>query len=157
MMRKKLSPLSPPVACTVEHVTERRMVRVGACPVLEVVVVYPVVTVAEDGERLRRFNRAYREAAEAFTTWALEAPAMQARAEFEAFGAGAAYRFDRRCIVCRFEATEETAGHRAALCVTRTVTYGRRRAGEMARFVEQWLWRFSDGTVWRQKDVKTAP
>ena len=70
----------------VEEITERRWHRVGACPVLEVCVIYPRLRIAEGepSSDSERFNHAYARIAAAFFTWAEGDPAREAA---EAFGA----------------------------------------------------------------------
>ncbi len=133
------------------YASVRRLVRVGACVVLEVTVTYPMAVAGTEG--CDRFCAVYREAAEAFVHWALGEPASLAREAFSAMGTGAAYRFDRWCLSCRFEVVREEADDRYAV-VTRTVISGRRRGGEERRCTSSIRWCLEDGTVRRASRVE---
>lgn len=138
-----------PDSLILSHCTLRRLVRVGACPVLEVCVTYPVLSFAEDGDAaarpaVARFNEAYRAMAEAFLAWATDGPAREAVEAFSAAGAGAVYRFDRRMLLCHMtvevasDADGGTAGNAAPvdgrryLRVKRSVSVGTRRGLQAA-------------------------
>ncbi len=131
---------------TIRHTADRRLVRVGACTVLEVTVTYPILT-ASDGDSFQtvrdRFNNGYRVAAEAFLSWGAETYGKSATADFAAAGPGAVYTFDRRLLSCRFVA--EADPQAARLTVTRTVTCASRRGTEPPRRAETVdLWRLFD-------------
>ena len=112
---------------SVQSCAERRLVRVGACPILEVTVTYPRIP---DGTSptVIRFNETYRAMAEGFLAWAEATPAEEAKAAFAAMGSAAPYRFDRRILTCDMTASIESP---ARLTVTRNVTLKSRR-GELA-------------------------
>lgn len=111
----------------VELLTVRRLVRAGACPVLEVTVTYPHIP---DGESpaAARFNHTYRAMAEAFLAWADTLPAEEAKTAFADMGAAAPYRFDRRILTCNMTAVSKAPDR---LAVIRSVTLKSRR-GELA-------------------------
>ena len=121
-----------------EECIERRLIREGACPILEIRVAYPRTVCADTTEEeassaVNRFNEAYRAMAENFLRWAQGAPAATAREDFLAAGVGAAYRFDRRVVACDMVAAyvqTEQGAPPTSLTVTRTVRVGSRR-GEM--------------------------
>ncbi len=118
-------------AFSVTHNTQRTYVRVGATPVMEITVTYPVLSFAV-GERedrafssaLDRFNEAYRAMAEAFSAWGGHTPAEEAQAAFTSAGVGAVYTFDRRLLDCRMEVE---CGEGGILTVRRRICRGSRR------------------------------
>lgn len=122
----------------------RRLIRAGACPVLEVTVTYPHIP---DGEypAAARFNHTYRAMAEAFLAWADTLPAEEAKTAFANMGAAAPYRFDRRILTCNMNAVSEASDR---LAVIRSVTLKSRR-GEMPerRITASDLWRLPEWTV----------
>lgn len=122
----------------------RRLIRAGACPVLEVTVTYPHIP---DGESpaAARFNHTYRAVAEAFLAWADTLPAEEAKTAFANMGAAAPYRFDRRILTCNMTAVSETPDR---LAVIRSVTLKSRR-GEMPErsITASDLWRLPEWTV----------
>lgn len=161
-MPKNHTPFPPHPAYTVDHVTLRRLLREGACPILEVVAVYPVLRMEEEGASaaiadtadtagIERWNRAHREAAEAFVAWATDRVSEEARATYAALGMGAAYRYDRRVLSCRLEATVEGD----TVTVKRTVSDGYRRGGETVRREAITHWQLPDGTM-RRRDQKSG-
>lgn len=140
----------------VEEITERRWHRVGACPVLEVCVVYPRLRIAEGelSSDCERFNHAYARIAEAFFTWAEGDPAREAAEAFGTMGAGAAYRFDRRLVLCKMTVSSvqrspsDTVGY---VRVVRRVSLGRRREEEHEKIIlHEDIWRFPDMTLARR-------
>ncbi len=154
-------------AVTVEEVTERRWYRVGACPVLEVSVTYPHLTVREGAEGeispvdVGRFNDAYARMAEAFLPWAEGDPAREAAEAFGTMGAGAAYRFDRRLVLCKMTVSSvqrspsDTVGY---VRVVRRVSMGRRREEEHEKnLLHEDIWRFPDMTLVRRCPRGLAP
>ena len=140
----------------VEEITERRWYRVGACPVLEVCVIYPRLQIAEGepSSDSERFNHAYARIAAAFFTWAEGDPAREAAEAFGAMGAGAAYRFDRRLVLCKMTVSpvqrspSDTVGY---VRVVRRVSMGRRREEEHEKILlHEDLWRIPDMTLTRR-------
>jgi hypothetical protein len=128
----------------VELLTVRRLVRAGACPVLEVTVTYPHIP---DGDppAAARFNHTYRAMAEAFLAWADTLPAEEAKTAFANMGAAAPYRFDRRILTCTMSAVSETPDR---LAVIRSVTLKSRRGEMPERTVTATdLWRLPEWTV----------
>jgi hypothetical protein len=130
----------------------RRLVRAGACPVLEVTVTYPHIP---DGESpaAARFNHTYRAMAEAFLAWADTLPAEEAKTAFADMGAAAPYRFDRRILTCTMTAVSKAPDR---LAVIRSVTLKSRR-GEMPErsITASDLWRLPAWTV--VKHPKRSP
>ncbi len=123
--------------------TDRRLVRVGGCPVLSVSVSYPcLISVGEAAATaaVTSFNDTYRTAAERFTAWALDAPAAAATAAFESAGQGAAYRFARWEITCDMTPVWDAGGE--FLRMETTAVWRVRRESD-ARKKAQWtdLWR----------------
>ena len=140
----------------------RRLRRVGACPILEISVTYPVL---EEGEgdllpsAVARFNQAYADIAEALLSWADGAPADAAAEAFWAMGEGAMFRFDRRLICCDMTVEERSADR---LTVRRTLTLTTRRGGgEGEEMVARDVWRLPTLTLdppaqrHRKKSVKS--
>ena len=128
----------------VELLTVRRLVRAGACPVLEVTVTYPHIP---DGESpaAARFNHTYRAMAEAFLAWADTLPAKEAKTAFADMGAAAPYRFDRRILTCNMSAVSKAPDR---LAVIRSVTLKSRRGEMPERTVTATdLWRLPEWTV----------
>ncbi len=139
----------------VAYETLRHLVRVGVCVVLEVEVVYPVFDrERSEREETARLSRAYREAAEAFALWAMGAPAEAARAELAALGVGAAYRYDRRCVACRFRV--EPSDEAGVFAVIRTVTAGRRRGGVVEQYEHSQAVCLTDNAMWAPSERYTA-
>ena len=82
----------------------RSIQRAGACPLLEIMLSYPILrTEGEEDAALpssvARFNETYRSIAENLMNWAKGEPCEAALADFEAAGPSALYRFDRRMVV----------------------------------------------------------
>ena len=132
----------------VSYRDSRRLRRVGACPILEISVTYPVL---EEGEgallppAVARFNRAYADMAEALLSWADGAPADAAVEAFWAMGEGAMFRFDRRVVTCEMT-VEET--HADRLTVRRALTVTTRRgSGEGEEMVARDVWRLPELTL----------
>ena len=143
-----------PLTVTYCHIC--RTCRVGACPVLEVTVTYPVLSLSiPDTETVSpavtRFNEAYRTMAENLLAWAQGSVCEAATADFMAAGAGAAYRFDRRLVTCHMTAafvpSKENAEVRY-LVVTRPLCMTSRR-GEVPerRLTATDLWRWPELTL----------
>lgn len=148
---------------TVEEITERRWHRVGSCPVLEVCVVYPRLRIAEGEPSTdrERFNHAYARMAEAFLSWAEGDPARRAAEAFATMGAGAAYRFDRRLLLCKMTVAvvrrtpSDTGGY---LRVTRQTSRGRRRMQDHEKIVlHEDFWRIPDMTLTRRCPCAECP
>ena len=123
---------------TLTHCRIHRILRAGACPILEVSVTYPCLDVSEAGEAcpaaetcsaVDRFNEAYRTMADHLVEWAEGALFEAALADFNGAGMGAAYRFDRRMVVCDMagEVLTREDGEADALTVTRTLRLNCRR------------------------------
>ena len=125
----------------------RRILRVGSCPVLDVRVTYPCLSIPEgEGEgstaAVHRFNEAYREMAEGVLAWAEGDPAASARAAFFAEGEGAAYRFARYVLTCAMTAAPADAERgEGELWVTRVLSLRVGRGEEMALSEERDVWR----------------
>ena len=124
----------------VKRLCDRRTIRVGVCTVLEVDVIYPELTceVGTAGD-CTVFNDAYRRMAEAFLYWGENAFGERTVREFEAMGAGAAYSFDRRVLVCSMVAALTEGG--SEIRVSRCVRLGRRRGGDdvlLPETVDEW-------------------
>ena len=136
-----------PAPITVTEITRHRLIRQGAVPVLEVTVCYPCLT--REGEADRKilcFNQAYEAMAEAFLLWAERVVGPEA-AEDYAMGASAAYRFDRRLLVCSMKA-ELLSAPDSELAVRRAVTYSSRRGtvARHSRYGEE-IWRLPSLTL----------
>lgn len=119
---------------TLTHCEIRRILRAGACPILEVAVTYPCLcaTDPEAGEpvsEMLRFNDAYRTMAENLAEWAAGGVFEAALADFDGAGMGAAYRFDRRLVICDMKGEFSTCedGVLSELTVTRTLRLTSRR------------------------------
>jgi hypothetical protein len=116
-----------PAPITVTEITRHRLIRQGAVPVLEVTVCYPRLECEGDGGRgVTAFNQAYEAMAEAFLLWADRVLGTEASEAYAAMGISAAYRFDRRLLVCSMRA-EFLPAPDFALAVRRAVTYSSRR------------------------------
>lgn len=142
------------------HCSLRRMYRRGACPLLEVKITYPRLCPAEDGkamtEGMARFNEAYGQMAEGLMGWAEGTLCPRAEADFEAEGAGAAYRFDRRVLTCRMDAALSFAesGEITGVAVTRTLCLTTRHSGETGGGLTATdLWRGPELTLRRAGDI----
>jgi hypothetical protein len=131
---------------TITHDRIHRILRAGACPILEITAVYPCLDSPEAEARkiaVARFNEAYRSIAEHFTAWA-SGPLFEAvLADFQGAGMGAAYHFDRRLAVCDMmaEPLARADGEVFALAVTRTLRLCGRRGFVPERHltaVERW-------------------
>ena len=144
----------------VDEITERRLHRVGTCPVLEVCVIYPCLRVTEGQEGgiapidAERFNRAYSRMAEAFFAWAEGDPARAAAEAFAAMGAGAAYRFDRRLLLCKMTVAgvrrtpSDAVGY---LRVTRQASVGTRSTSDLEKIIlHEDIWRIPSMTITRR-------
>jgi hypothetical protein len=128
--------------------------------VLEVSVTYPRLQIGEregaptpaDAER---FNRAYARMAEAFLSWAEGEPARAASEAFVSMGAGAAYRFDRRLILCNMTASivrESRSKGVEFLRVARQTFWGRKREGIKEKtVVYEDFWRIPSLTLTRRR------
>ena len=152
------------VSTSHSHSVIRRIHRVGACPVLEVAVTYPILSagelssgelssgeisleelsLGEGGEALplTRFNEAYRAMAEAWLAWVESTLLPQVKEDFAAAGSGAVYGFDRRVAVCemRVEAFPPEGG---TLTVVRTLRLASRRGSVKEvcrRETDEWRW-----------------
>ncbi len=135
-----------PETIPVETLTERRLIRAGACVILEVTVTYPHIPDVES-PAVTRFNDTYRAMAESFLAWADTAPAEESRAAFSAMGGAAPYRFDRRILICDMTASAESP---ALLTVTRQATLKSRRGELTERTVTATdLWRLPEWTLAR--------
>lgn len=126
----------------------RRLHRVGACPILEISVTYPVLGEGE-GDPLppavARFNKAYADMAEALLSWADGAPADAAAEAFRAMGEGAMYRFERRLLICEMTVEGSSADR---LTVRRTLTATTRRGGgEGEELIARDIWRLPSLTL----------
>ena len=150
-------PISAPI--TVTEITRHRLIRQGAVPVLEVTVCYPCLT--REGEAagaILYFNQAYEDVAEAFMLWAERVVGTEAAEAYAAMGASAAYRFDRRLLVCSMRA-EIRPDPADGLAVRRAVTYSSRRGtvGRNSRYGED-LWRLPSLTLrGGRRDRKLGP
>lgn len=152
----------------VTHHTRRHLERVGTTTVLEAVATYPQIRVIDTEQEnegmaaheptpskppkppapayfgdVATFNDTYRTLADTYLTWAKDAPARQAAADFEAAGRDAAYTFDRRLLTCRMEVTVTKADKNGlALAVSRQVTRSTRRGSiPPAEWTGQEIWR----------------
>ncbi|MBQ9151443.1 MAG: hypothetical protein IJX72_04270 [Clostridia bacterium] len=140
---------NPPPSVTVTHCRAHRLFRSGASPVLEVTVSYPVLCPADTDTlipAMMRFNEAYRVMAEKILDWAQGTPFETAMTDFSATGAAAAYRFDRRLLICDMKAAyvlEAEGAFPTSLTVSRTIRSSSRR-GEVAErsltAVDIWRW-----------------
>lgn len=125
---------------TLTHCEIHRILRAGACPILEVTVTYPRLGGDEDGAveacpaaetfpAAARFNEAYGTMAQNLTEWATGSLFESALADFNGEGSGAAYRFDRRLVICdmvgEFSTCED--GVLSELTVNRTLRLTSRR------------------------------
>lgn len=139
-----------PATLTLTHLCERRLIRVGACPVLEITVTYPALSGEDPACPAEVFNSTYRRMAEAFLYWGESAFGALAAGDFAEAGAGAGYRFDRRVLVCRMEADMEGDGDGGRIRVTRSVWSGTRRTGQGTVLPEAVdLWRYPELTLQR--------
>ena len=128
----------------------RRLCRAGTCPILEVNVSYPVLCLAEDGgEEMApaavRFNETYRTVADHLAEWAESTLFETVHGEFLAMGPGAAYRFDRRRMICDMTAEfiSREDGEVSELIVTRRLRISSRRGEITEREVtatDRWRW-----------------
>lgn len=153
--------------------TLRRTVRVGACPVLTVTAVYPVL--CGEGEAVTRFNQTYEQAAKAFVAWGLNTLETPTREAFDMARVGGAQTFARRELLCKMTASfrhmetsdEESSdasdrhkhiSHQAPrgedasgteswmICVRMASSYGlRRRKNEEKTCSSQHIWQFPQG------------
>lgn len=119
---------------TLTHCEIHRILRAGACPILEVTVTYPCLCpsdprAGEPSSAILRFNEAYRTMAEKLTEWAAGVVFEAALADFNGAGAGAAYRFDRRLVICDMKGEFSSREDRAVseLTVTRILRLTGRR------------------------------
>lgn len=138
------------VPLTLHHCHVRRLCRAGTCPLLEVTVSYPVLCPAEEGGEsmapaVVRFNETYRAMAEHLTEWAEGTLFEAVQGEFYAAGPGAAYRFDRRRMVCDMTAdfSLHEDGEILELTVTRRLRMASRRGDVPEREVtatDRWRW-----------------
>ena len=127
-----MTPTEMPLTLT--HHRLHRILRAGACPILEISVTYPCLGTPEAAEgeaspAVARFNEAYRTMADRLTEWAAGTLFEAALADFNGAGVGAAYRFDRRVVACDMagEMVTREDGEAFALTVTRTLRLNCRR------------------------------
>ncbi len=131
---------------SVSYQTLHRLHRVGACPVLEVIVNYPVLGSGAGGEErpaVARFNRTYRSISENILAWAEGVPAQAAVDAFHRAGVNAVYRFDRRVLACEMMVSYPPEGDEGVLTVTRTLRAFSRRGDEEERVItatDDWIW-----------------
>lgn len=142
---------------SVTYARLRHVFRVGACPVLEVTVIYPCLKGGDPAERpadlpsVLRFNQAYRRMAEGILRWSGGAPLEEAEAAFRAGGPGAGFRFDRRLVIC--EMTADVTADTARLRVSRVLRVGSRRGEASERFREgEEIWRLPELTLCRPRN-----
>ena len=144
----------------IDHEQIHRIYRAGACPVLEVTLTYPCLR-GEAGEAdpphvaVSRFNDFYRGLAEAMLSWVEDTVQKEVLAAFAAEGSGAAYRFDRRQVVCHMTATSSDGqdgrnDEKNELIVTREVSFSCRRGSLEER-------RITATEVWRRRDLTLRP
>ena len=141
-----------PAPITVTEITRHRLIRQGAVPVLEVTVCYPCLT--REGEAagaILYFNQAYEGVAEAFMLWAERVVGTEASEAYDAMGISAAYRFDRRLLICSMTAESVHPGN-SVLTVCRHVTYTSRR-GEVGVHKRDGtdVWRLPSLTLCRER------
>ena len=137
-----------PATLTLTHLCERRLIRVGACPVLEITVTYPILSGEDPACPVEVFNSAYRRMTEAFLYWGETAFGELAAGDFAEAGSGAGYRFDRRVLVCRMEADMAEEGDGGRIRVTRSVWSGTRRTGQKTVLPEVVdVWRLPELTL----------
>ena len=148
-----------PVPISVTEITRHRLIRKGAVPILEVTISYPRLEMeGETAGSVLRFNQAYEAMTEAFMDWADGVLAKEASEAYAAMGMTAAYRFDRRLLVCSMQA-EPLSPESSALVIHRTVTYSSRRGtvGRNSRYGED-LWRLPSLTLrGGRRDRKLGP
>lgn len=146
-----------PAALSLTHLCERRLIRVGACPVLEITVTYPTLSGEDPACPVEVFNSAYRRMTEAFLYWGETAFGELAANDFAEAGPGAGYRFDRRVLVCRMEADMAEEGDGSRIRVTRSVWSGTRRTGQGTVLPEAVdLWRLPELTL-QKSGVRNRP
>ena len=141
-----------PAPITVTEITRHRLIRQGAVPVLEVTVCYPCLECEGDGGRgVTAFNQAYEAMAEAFWLWADRVLGTEASEAYDAMGISAAYRFDRRLLICSMTAESVHPGN-SVLTVCRHVTYTSRR-GEVGVHKRDGtdVWRLPSLTLCRER------
>lgn len=149
---------------SVTYCQMRRVLREGACPVLEVTVSYPVLRGEgdENGELSAstvRFNEGYREMAEKLMEWAEDVPYKAALADFAAMGPSALYRFDRRMLTCAIEMAMpaghdvlDTESEPLEMTVTRNLRLHSRRGETQEKAVSAIdLWRWPGLTLCRKQ------
>ena len=134
---------------SVSYQSLRRIHRVGASPVLEATVIYPVLGLLEGKESSPatvRFNDTYRSVAEKLMAWAMDAPARAAEEAFRCMGGSAPYSFDRRTVACEISVICKSDGFGApssVLTVTRTLRISSRReevAEQTLTALDEWDW-----------------
>jgi hypothetical protein len=136
------------------HERIHRVYRAGACPVLEVTVTYPCLRGEEgaveplDGAKIR-FNDFYQSLAERVLAWAEGGLRDAIMEDFTAAGNGAAYRFDRRCLLCEMTATLSEVPN-GTLTVTRVMSFSCRRGSMETRSM-------TATDVWRREDFTLRP
>ena len=147
-----------PSALTLTHPCERRLIRVGACPVLEITVTYPALEGDEPEEAVAAFNDGYRRMAEAFLYWGEHALGERVAGELEAEGAGAAFRFDRRLLICAMEGQILEEGGRTILRVQRSLRLTSRRGSveEHALPPAEDIWRIPELTLCSRRQSHAA-
>lgn len=141
-----------PAPITVTEITRHRLIRQGAVPVLEVTVCYPRLECEGDGGRgVTAFNQAYEAMAEAFLLWADRVLGTEAAEAYAAMEISAAYRFDRRLLICSMTA-ESVHPENSVLTVCRHVTYTSRR-GEVGVHKREGtdVWRLPSLTLCRER------
>jgi hypothetical protein len=131
--------------------------------VLEVSVTYPRLQAGAGVSEAdaERFNRAYSRMAEAFLSWAEGEPAHAAEEAFLSMGAGAAYRFDRRMILCNMTASivrESRSQGVEFLRVMRQISWGCKRGwGDRKTVVHEDIWRIPSLTLVRRPPSDLVP
>lgn len=138
-----------PSALILTHPCEHRLIRVGACPVLEITVTYPALEGDGPEEAVAAFNDGYRRMAEAFLYWGEHALGERVAGELEAEGAGAAFRFDRRLLICTMEGQILEEDGRTILRVRRNLRLTSRRGSveEHALPTAEDIWRIPELTI----------
>ncbi|MBQ9779901.1 MAG: hypothetical protein IJW00_03035 [Clostridia bacterium] len=153
--------ISAPVrAYTLFENTLCRRLRVGACPVLTVKVIYPTLEpregetgkngVVQATERAaERFNSCYINAAEAFAEGCLNRWGPDMEADYLALPVDGRYLYARRVVTCMM-APKELSSLGDALRVEIIQTDGRGKGRDTAvRVVTEHLWQFPHGTFKR--------
>jgi hypothetical protein len=105
----------------------------------------------DGGRGVTAFNQAYEAMAEAFLLWADRVLGTEAAEAYAAMGISAAYRFDRRLLICSMTAESVHPGN-SVLTVCRHVTYTSRR-GEVGVHKRDGtdVWRLPSLTLCRER------